>query len=726
METKQLPLALNDLATPWTDYHLNDQRARPGLCNPLGSIQLAEEVTAFRHPIFPAYSGAEETTMIAYMDGEPLMGSDTPCSTRWRPDGAERSMRVRNIAFTSETTLLWDRALVLEKIELRNGDSKTRNLRFGLLLSGRSVVQEAKGYAWAVPRVPNTVFDFVSYDGLYQTADHVQEGIVFANDSKTGWCTHLFDPAPHERQRDQLVQWDLTLDPGEQWTLTAAVSFDTNADRGHAEAQNALESAESSIARTKAQWEVYWHAAFDPANEVFSGYLPIFNSSSKALLRLYYNAVLTVLMSRRRYVGYRDRPLYLTLWPRRGEGSGYLAWELPYTSTVLALLDPDALEFQLRMVAEAPFFDYQVTNFFTQEHGGWKCISHPVAISYAMYEISRFAGRSDWRSRQYTIKTKATEGFQGASQGHDTSSRGSAGNEEQTRSGTEVLKRIISWIEDHEIGNSGVIDGEDRGAFLECISDYAHGTAAFSAFAYWLWGFAENLGITVSERSRFLKGIRSLYEEDGYFRATFPSEQRDYHPANLYDIGGVFRFAGDSLPSELIESCHYFVKAHLATEHWASNLWRNATDVVSSTRADHQWSGCFSAWPPQYVMGALRSGVEDGWLRDWVDNFEVLVDQGPFAQAYWIERVAPARTGLPDKVSDEYPQGNHWSIMSGAYFFNMIVEGIMGIEVDDDGTLRKRSPTSTFEDVELSLQGLRTAGGIFDIHNGNVAERKSL
>jgi hypothetical protein len=77
-------------------------------------------------------------------------------------------------------------------------------------------------------------------------------------------------------------------------------------------------------------------------------------------------------------------------------------------------------------------------------------------------------------------------------------------------------------------------------------------------------------------------------------------------------------------------------------------------------------------------------------------------------------------------VSDEYPQGNHWSIMSGAYFFNMIVEGIMGIEVDDDGTLRKRSPTSTFEDVELSLQGLRTAGGIFDIHNGNVAERKSL
>ena len=51
--------------------------------------------------------------------------------------------------------------------------------------------------------------------------------------------------------------------------------------------------------------------------------------------------------------------------PRRGEGSAYLAWDLPYTSGLLARLDPAVLSKMMRLQFSAPWLDYQKTNLFS-------------------------------------------------------------------------------------------------------------------------------------------------------------------------------------------------------------------------------------------------------------------------------------------------------------------------------------------------------------------------
>jgi hypothetical protein len=82
-----------------------------------------------------------------------------------------------------------------------------------------------------------------------------------------------------------------------------------------------------AFAQAQARWEALWRDAFTPGNPTFSGHLPALTSRHRPLEVLYHLGVLTLLTCRRRY-RQLDGPSYLTLWPRRGEGSVYLAWDL--------------------------------------------------------------------------------------------------------------------------------------------------------------------------------------------------------------------------------------------------------------------------------------------------------------------------------------------------------------------------------------------------------------
>lgn len=111
------------------------------------------------------------------------------------------------------------------------------------------------------------------------------------------------------------------------------------------------------------------------------------------------------------------RPLYLTIWPRRGEGSSYLGWELPYVSAPLARLDPAALKSEWQLLASAPLLDYQVTNYFTARHGGWACSAHPQALIEAASRLLRIGGDRSILAETIQRQRRSTAGFEAASQG---------------------------------------------------------------------------------------------------------------------------------------------------------------------------------------------------------------------------------------------------------------------------------------------------------------------
>ena len=112
--------------------------------------------------------------------------------------------------------------------------------------------------------------------------------------------------------------------------------------------------------------------------------------------------VLSLVASRRQYGWGVVDPSYVTLWPRRGEGSAYLAWDLPYTSGLLARLDPAVLSKMMRLQFSAPWLDYQKTNLFSGEHSGWPCCAQPQAVSTAALNLWRWQGDQSWRQWKIT------------------------------------------------------------------------------------------------------------------------------------------------------------------------------------------------------------------------------------------------------------------------------------------------------------------------------------
>ena len=144
---------------------------------------------------------------------------------------------------------------------------------------------------------------------------------------------------------------------------------------------------------------------------------------------------------------------------------------------------------------------------------------------------------------------------------------------------------------------------------------------------------------------------------------------------------------GERLPKSVTKEIVQFARTELLTPTWAHCLWPQDFDVLSGVRCDHQWSGSFAAWVPQFVLGVMKAGAGGDWVVDWLEGVSRVTRQGPFAQAYWAEDLYLPESGAAAKCYDELTQGNHWVISSGAMFAEMVLDGICGISADLSGKL---------------------------------------
>jgi hypothetical protein len=408
--------------------------------------------------------------------------------------------------------------------------------------------------------------------------------------------------------------------------------------------------------------------------------------------------VLTLLACRRRYGWGVVDACYLTLWPRRGEGSVYLAWDLPYVSGILARLDPDALRGMLKMQMEAPWLEYQVTNLFTGQHGHRACCTHPQAITTSCLNLMRWQADQSWRT--WTIKRWPLKWQQALAAKQPVKA------EPETLTGEGAYRQALMAHKAHRLAGSNLVDFGGKGPYLECITTYAHGTAGHTAIQAWALrehevAFGEGHG---AEREALLRDLKGLFRADrGFFACQYP-DGRKYDAANLYDVGLVLNSVGAELPREWIGAMNRFVREELATPTWAHCLWPGDLDIASGTRADHQWAGCFPAWPAQFLLGSLRAGHYEDWNEQWLTGISQVTAQGPFAQAYWAEDMAEPEAGAAPKCFDELPQGNHWAISSGCFYAELVLDGVAGLRADGKGNLEADT-----RDLPLR-RGLRVEG----------------
>lgn len=514
--------------------------------------------------------------------------------------------------------------------------------------------------------------------------------------------------------------WETEVKSGKSLVVHLLCCFHSERAQAEQIAGQWYRQDEKLFVAARERWEGLWKAAFTPGNNVFSGHMPLLDSPHDALNRLYYNGVLTILTCRRVYPHAVLKPCYLTLWPRRGEGSVYLPWDLGCTSGVLARLDPRSLHEQLILAAAAPWLNCQVTNLFTNRSGGAPCCAHPQSIYASAFNLLRWAGDDTWVSASFIRQPKQVQGFEAASQGQVTAA---PHGEARKMTGREAWLGAIQVHRQHHLPNKTTVDLGGRGSYLECITTYAHGTAGHTALQ--AWALREAAAVTQEDTAAEVKSLEDavldLYTPGaGYFQCEYPDQTR-YPAANLYDLSLVLNHLGERLPKSVTREIVQFARTELLTPTWAHCLWPQDLDVLSGVRCDHQWSGSFAAWVPQFVLGVMKSGAGDNWVVDWLQGVSGVTRQGPFAQAYWAEDVYPPESGTAAKCYDELPQGNHWVISSGAMFAEMVLDGICGISADLSGNLTLRPGLRPWVN-ECSILNISAHGRNYSMEGGRLVK----
>jgi hypothetical protein len=713
-------LTLDDLATDWLSRRMTGLAAMPGLNNDIGSVQMEADPAAIKHMIFPPYSAGNETTWATVLNGRHIAQQTSHVEIRWRAYQIERRCTAGDFHIESITSLLPNQSGCVVKLTVTNKAAEEKALRLAFLCSGRAANNGTDGYAWGVPSVPTDVFSFVKSEGLRQTVSdpEIPDAICMANEKGNAHAVHAFNPAPSRWESERVPAWETRLSPGASFSVTLLGTFHEERDSAVALARQWQRRETEAMLASQKLWEDLWSAAFTPDNGTFSGHLPTLHSPSDAMQRLYYNGVLTLLTCRRVYPGAAVQPAYLTLWPRRGEGSSYLAWELNCTSGILARLDPAALHKLWTLLASAPWLDYQVTNYFTAEHGGWVCSAHPQSLITGALHLQSWSGDTAWQAETIVRKPRRTAGFEAASQGQVVDETEGTSVE---LSGRDAFAQAVHAHREHHLPDKALIDYGGRAAYLECISTYAHGTAGHTAIQAWaLREAAPVLGTAaVGEIESLLAGITSLFHADrGFFDCEYPDGTRHSAP-NLYDLALVLRHAGTDLPLPMREAITAFIRNELITPTWSHCLWPADPDSLSTTRCDHQWSGCFGAWIPMTVLGLIPLGTGGPWLTEWLEGVAKVTRQGPFAQAYWAEDVYPPEAGAAAKCFDELTQGNHWVICSGTLFAEMVIDGICGLHATPDGTLSVRPGLEPWAS-ECTLTNIRFRDQNYDLREGRL------
>ena len=768
--------------------------AMPGLNSSIGSIQMEADPVAIKHPIFPPYSGGEEITGITLLGNKQIAQISHHVELQWKAYEVQRFCHTAGLLLESRTALLPEEPLAGVELTITNEASHRQEISPGFIFSGRSRNTGNEGYAWAVPAVPTTVSAFNSTEGLYQRITEagpgLPGGLLFENHTGNGYSVQCADPVPDQFERGRIARYTFSLGPGQSVRVVFLFSF--HEDKAKALSLVLQWRGRSAELFTKAQqwWEHLWQAAFTPNNGVFSGYAPVLESRHEELLRTYYNAILTQLTCRRTYPHAVVSPCYLTLWPRRGEGSVYLTWEMPYTAGLLSKLDPEALHSFWTFTAQAPFLQTQVANYFEREFGGWTCGGHPQTLLSGALNLSRWAGDNRWQTVRIVRKLKKTKGFEAASQNQivgDDESDEKSFHEREMR-GWDVFKEALFYHRERHLPGSILADVGERDGYLECVTTYAHATAALSSIQAWALAEAAPLlnaasgasflkdaaadknGSPVAkfeaspqspsekrststspgpqsenktastppmfrsdqrrpstptelrhESERLLQEVLTLYNEgQGYFSCRFP-DGSVYGAANLYDIGVVLSTVGERLPQHIVEEIAKFARDNLITPTWSHCLRPVDPDVVSGMRCDHQWVGCFAAWPAQFIYGLLRAGYSEEWVTDWVRGISHVTRQGPYGQAYWAEDVYPPEAGAAAKCFDELTQGNHWVIQSGVHFFDTVVEGILGLSADLEGDLSVKPGLAPFQQ-EATLRNIRVHDRNYNLEGGVLRE----
>ena len=676
---------LDDLASAPLKHRFDDMFNPPGLTNFLGAAQVDLDLVAVRSVNFPPVGQGENISGRLFLDGRLFRSLAPEVTVQWRPDRVTRSARVGDLSITTTTVCPPGQPAVVVDVHVTNTGPTARTVRLGFALLSRATVT---GRAWKKAKPPSRPNRL--------EVDKARRAV-------TGTCTRTF--AACTQGVDTECTWvaanmpevALSLAPGEAKRVGLVQALGTSRYEAERVFDGIVNDVPGAVAAAERMWTDEVVGAFRPGQGGWSGSLPVLETGSETLRRLYWTGILGVMYMRRDSPFSRLGRTYDTLMPRYWQTVTFI-WDYSLSSVVHALLDPAPMRRQLEHWASTGVHRNYGSEWLTGgPFGVWYSVND-YAMTRLARDYVRFSGDRSWVAKNLA---------------------GRGGKPKP------ISEHVVRWARHWEKlrrgGDLADYGGEDN--LLECAATYTNEVASLNATNVWCLRAAAEFSLLVGDvdRSQELReeaaelagAVLKLYVDgQGYWAA----RHRD---GSLVPVRHCYDFqttgaalAQDLSPGQRREMVQFFC-SELMTPTWMRAMSTGDPDSASSIRPDHQWNGAYTAWPAEAALALYRLGAPEV-VDEWLPGLALSTQEGPFAQGHFVDPLVPSRHDGAPKGPPQYPYLMDWACSSSGAFVNLIVEGVFGVDVPLEGPVTAK-PQLARLDPDARLTRLVVAGQAYDV-----------
>ncbi|MBE7955340.1 hypothetical protein ABTZ44_16225 [Microbacterium oxydans] len=687
---------VEDLVADAVTHHYDDMIAPTGLTNMLGTVRVDHDLTALSAVQFPPVSQGLTQTAVLFVDGRLFASYGVPVTHEWRPDGVVRRASVGELEIETTTVCVPGKTAVAIDIAVRNSGAGEREVRIGLSSAAR-VTRSTE--AWLDAESPSER-DTATVDGgclVFGSTDAAAwsvQGLIggTATLSDVADLPDAFDTGIGGNGRGGELATTLTVPAGG----TARTGFVQAIGLDESDAKATWADVAGDIPGAVASAEEFWNrqlrAAFDPSDTEFSGALPVLDTASAPLRRLYWWAALGVIWFRRDFAGNVLGRSYDTLMPNYW-GTTTFIWDYSLSSVSHALLDPDEMRTQVRHWISLDIHSHFGTSSLTGGPvGRWYSVND-YAMTRLVHDYVRFTGDVAFLDEIVGDQTVAASVRQWATAWKD-------------------LRR------DTPLADYGEIDN-----LLECVSSYTHEVASLNAANVWSMRTAADLAdlrgdetaasALRTEAEALLPAVIARYRPGtGVFTAGQP-DGTQLPVRHCYDFSVVGTTIAEDLAPGIRDEMVGFFQRELQTDNWMRALSPWDPDASYSPRPDHQWNGAYPAWPADAGRALSALGAPEV-LTGWIEGLSRTANQGPMGQAHFVEEAVPGINGGARKAPPQLPYIIDWSCSSSGAWIELVIEALFGVSVAAGGTVRAAGCVAAL-DPGATLRGLRVGTRTYDI-----------